>query len=169
MSIANTPSLPGGLDTTYGSSARNSLRPIQSVTTVSCCCPGFPLRRADKHHEDASLSKNNENEPPSYNDKLPLSTSRPIQRASTAGSVTTVYDLPPGWKAIKSRSRPDRNAFLNEFTGERISWIPTEPASQIKGEAKKMKRRNKVNNGTPEEESDEEAGATASVEEKSNR
>jgi hypothetical protein len=66
-------------------------------------------------------------------------------RLSTKETVTTVYDLPPGWKAVPSRSRPDRAAFLNEFTGERISWVPTEPASTVKGEIRRSKRKSKVN------------------------
>jgi hypothetical protein len=54
--------------------------------------------------------------------------------------VLSVPDLPPGWIMVQSRSRPDRTAFQNEFTGERISWVPTEPASQVRGEIRKSRK-----------------------------
>ncbi|KAH9255698.1 hypothetical protein BASA81_006092 [Batrachochytrium salamandrivorans] len=56
-------------------------------------------------------------------------------------AVSTVYDLPPGWTPVPSRSRPDRVAYLNDFTGERISWLPTEPASTCKGEIRRSKKK----------------------------
>ena len=64
--------------------------------------------------------------------------------AAPSGSVAAtaaVPDLPPGWKAVQSRSRPDRMAFQNELTGERISWVPTEPASTVRGEIRRSKRK----------------------------
>jgi len=33
--------------------------------------------------------------------------------------------LPPGWKAVPSRSRPGKVAYQNIHTGERIAWVPT--------------------------------------------
>ena len=66
-------------------------------------------------------------------------TSKADNHKSTSSAVS-VPDLPPGWKPVPSRSRPDRMAFMNEFTGERISWVPTEPASQVRGEVKRMRK-----------------------------
>ena len=39
--------------------------------------------------------------------------------------------LPRGWKAVESRSRPGETVFLNEWTRERIEWVPQHPASDI--------------------------------------
>jgi hypothetical protein len=63
------------------------------------------------------------------------------QFSSMIAATAAVPDLPPGWKALQSRSRPDRMAFQNEFTGERISWVPTEPASTVRGEIRRSKRK----------------------------
>ena len=52
-----------------------------------------------------------------------------------------IPDLPPGWKAVPSRSRPGRFAYQNIHTGERISWVPKEPAAKEKGMIKKQKKK----------------------------
>ena len=52
-------------------------------------------------------------------------------------------DLPEGWKAAVSRSRPGKLAFVNLHTGERISWVPTEPAPLEKGQIKRKKKKRK--------------------------
>jgi len=112
-----------------------------------CSCLHSRIKRADEVKEKPFQAKK-ENEAPSLqHPPAPAQTQRNnVQRSSTKDSVTTVYDLPPGWKAVTSRSRPDRTAFLNEFTGERISWVPTEPASTVKGEIRKTKRKSRINN-----------------------
>mmetsp|Transcript_2636 Transcript_2636/g.4374 ORF Transcript_2636/g.4374 Transcript_2636/m.4374 type:complete len:129 (+) Transcript_2636:59-445(+) len=50
-------------------------------------------------------------------------------------------ELPPGWKAVPSRSRPGKLAYQNVHTGERISWVPTEQAKTYKGAISKKKRK----------------------------
>ena len=52
-------------------------------------------------------------------------------------------DLPEGWKAAVSRSRPGKMAYVNLHTGERISWVPTEPAPTEKGQIKRKKKKRK--------------------------
>ena len=52
-------------------------------------------------------------------------------------------DLPEGWKAAVSRSRPGKMAYVNLHTGERISWVPTEPAPTVKGQIKRKKKKRK--------------------------
>jgi dUTPase len=49
-------------------------------------------------------------------------------------------NLPNGWGVVPSRSRPGLVAFVNTHTGERISWIPQEPASTVIGSILKKKR-----------------------------
>eukprot|EP00052_Salpingoeca_macrocollata_P008411 m.66715 g.66715 ORF g.66715 m.66715 type:complete len:266 (+) comp16580_c2_seq1:85-882(+) len=39
-------------------------------------------------------------------------------------------NLPAGWKKVESRSKPGTFVYENEFTEERIAWIPTEPAKK---------------------------------------
>jgi hypothetical protein len=114
-----------------------------TTTTASCCC--FPVRRRmdEVKEKPFQIKRDNENDVPTLQQPQ-IRTN--VQRSSTKDSVATVYDLPPGWKAVTSRSRPDRTAFLNEFTGERISWVPTEPASTIKGEIRRSKRKSRINN-----------------------
>ena len=41
--------------------------------------------------------------------------------------------LPRGWTAVASRSRPGKFTYVNDYTGERIAWKPTVPASKTKG------------------------------------
>lgn len=41
--------------------------------------------------------------------------------------------LPRGWTAVASRSRPGQFTYVNDYTGERISWAPTKAASRTKG------------------------------------
>jgi len=115
------------------------------VHSTGCCCfpgLGIPRRTAGEPISQPPLqcAPTKENAPP------PQQASQNIAARRTSENVATVYDLPPGWRAVTSRSRPDRTAFLNEFTGERISWVPTEPASTVKGEVRRAKRRSKVNN-----------------------
>ena len=43
--------------------------------------------------------------------------------------------LPDGWIATESESRPGEVVYENEFTGERIAWIPTRPASDVEGDS----------------------------------
>jgi len=62
--------------------------------------------------------------------------------ASDRAPVAT-DELPAGWRAVPSRSRPGKIAYQNIFTGERISWMPTEAASHTKGEIKKKKKKKK--------------------------
>ena len=59
------------------------------------------------------------------------------------GNPVASDELPAGWRAVPSRSRPGKIAYQNIFTGERISWVPTEPASHTKGEIKKKKKKKK--------------------------
>ena len=119
----------------------------RSTSSAGCCCfqTRASRRRTDEVKERPFQVKREtiENEVPPQKESQERAT---VQRSSTKENVATVYDLPPGWKAVTSRSRPDRTAFLNEFTGERISWVPTEPASTIKGEIRKSKRKSRVNN-----------------------
>ena len=110
-----------------------------------------PISFHNHHSHQQQHNHNNENDTISSNhiQKPPQQQLPPVSSSSssfdakpiTSTAVSTVFDLPPGWKPVTSRSRPDRTAFLNEFTGERISWVPTEPASTVKGEIKKQKKR----------------------------
>ena len=43
--------------------------------------------------------------------------------------------LPPGWEAVESASRPGELVYANIHTGERIGWMPTQPASEIEDES----------------------------------
>ena len=42
-------------------------------------------------------------------------------------------ELPRGWRERPSASRPGHVSYINEYTGERISWLPTEPARRERG------------------------------------
>ena len=46
---------------------------------------------------------------------------------------TNKKKLPIGWEAVPSRSNPGKTSYRNQFTGERISWFPTKPASLVIG------------------------------------
>jgi len=133
------------------SSTLHSDQQQQSTIWLSCCCC-FQTRNVQRTDEVKERPLKRDGEvPPLQQQQQQQQQQQPqerttIQRSSTKETVATVYDLPPGWKAVTSRSRPDRTAFLNEFTGERISWVPTEPASTIKGEIRKSKRKSRVNN-----------------------
>ena len=54
-------------------------------------------------------------------------------------------ELPPGWVAVPSRSRPGRIAYQNMHTGERISWFPDSDSKVTKHQ---IKRRHKNKNMT---------------------
>ena len=41
--------------------------------------------------------------------------------------------LPKGWKRVASKSRPGEFSYVNQFTREKISWLPTIPASRTPG------------------------------------
>jgi hypothetical protein len=58
-------------------------------------------------------------------------------------------ELPPGWKAVPSRSRPGKTAYQNIHTNERIAWVPTEEAPLYKGAMLKKKKKSKVPEPTP--------------------
>ena len=113
--------------------------------SLICCC--FPIRSRTNTEEikEKPFQVNHEIEAPNL--EQPPATRLNANHTSKE-SVATVYDLPPGWRAVPSRSKPNRTAFLNEFTGERISWVPNEPASTEKGEIRKSKRKNKMKNGS---------------------
>ena len=38
--------------------------------------------------------------------------------------------VPDGWAAVASQSRPGEMSYVNIHTGEKISWLPAEPASR---------------------------------------
>mmetsp|Transcript_12785 Transcript_12785/g.20686 ORF Transcript_12785/g.20686 Transcript_12785/m.20686 type:complete len:126 (-) Transcript_12785:112-489(-) len=63
-------------------------------------------------------------------------------------------ELPPGWKAVPSRSRPGKVAYQNIHTGERISWVPTEEAKTYKGGISKKKKKSKKKEHEEENEDD---------------
>ena len=44
-------------------------------------------------------------------------------------------DLPEGWEAVESQSRPGQWSYENEYTGERIQWKPTRPADEEEGKS----------------------------------
>lgn len=58
-------------------------------------------------------------------------------------SPVTSEELPPGWKMVPSRSRPGKVSYQNIHTGERISWVPKEPAKTYKGGITKTKKKKK--------------------------
>ena len=41
--------------------------------------------------------------------------------------------LPAGWTPVESASRPGQYSYINDHTGEKIAWRPTEPASREAG------------------------------------
>ena len=43
--------------------------------------------------------------------------------------------LPEGWEAVESQSHPGQVVYENIYTGERISWEPKNPASEVEGES----------------------------------
>jgi hypothetical protein len=47
---------------------------------------------------------------------------------SGAGGAGCPYDVPAGWRAVQSRTRPGKWSYENRFTGERHQTLPTEPA-----------------------------------------
>ena len=78
------------------------------------------------------------------------------QKASEMEPLTKI-ELPPGWKAVPSKSRPGEIAYQNIHTGERIAWLPTEEAKTYKGGIKKRKKKKAPakSNGTSGEGSEE--------------
>lgn len=54
-------------------------------------------------------------------------------------------ELPPGWKAVPSRSRPGKISYQNIHTGEKIAWVPKEEAPLKKNMIKKKKQAKPVN------------------------
>mmetsp|Transcript_15578 Transcript_15578/g.30145 ORF Transcript_15578/g.30145 Transcript_15578/m.30145 type:complete len:113 (+) Transcript_15578:139-477(+) len=72
-------------------------------------------------------------------------------------------ELPAGWKAVPSRSRPGKVAYQNIHTGERISWVPTEEAKTYKGGITKKKKK-KTTNGTLNGSENGAAAKTTSAE-----
>lgn len=66
-----------------------------------------------------------------------------LDQLHVADQLIASEDLPPGWKAVPSRSRPGKVAYQNVHTGERISWIPKEAAAAFKGAIKKKKKAKK--------------------------
>jgi hypothetical protein len=67
-----------------------------------------------------------------------------LDQLHVADQLIASEDLPPGWKAVPSRSRPGKVAYQNVHTGERISWIPKEAAAAFKGAIKKQKKKKKT-------------------------
>mmetsp|Transcript_11852 Transcript_11852/g.17671 ORF Transcript_11852/g.17671 Transcript_11852/m.17671 type:complete len:131 (+) Transcript_11852:179-571(+) len=61
--------------------------------------------------------------------------------STTDSEPLAPVELPPGWKAVPSRSRPGKVAYQNIHTAERISWIPTEEAKTYKGGISKKKKK----------------------------
>ena len=58
-----------------------------------------------------------------------------IKKTNSRLGPTLEEPLPHGWTHTESRSRPGTLVYGNEHTGERISWIPTRPASRRAGES----------------------------------
>ena len=98
-----------------------------TIQNFLCGFSSLPRRSpSDQHDDDAPVVSQDEDE-----DDFFLLQNGDHQHSKV---VVTVPDLPLGWRAVPSRSRPEKVAFLNEFTGERISWIPTQTASTKRGE-----------------------------------
>ena len=76
-------------------------------------------------------------------------TVKPSSRGSVVlkgakGNVIPDGRVPAGWRRVPSRSRPGKFSYENMHTGERIAWLPTEPASKLTGEILEKKLRQKV-------------------------
>ncbi|CAK9067965.1 Uncharacterized protein SCF082_LOCUS34316, partial [Durusdinium trenchii] len=73
-----------------------------------------------------------------------------LDSATQESDQLAPQELPAGWKAVPSRSRPGKVAYQNIHTGERISWVPTEEAKTYKGGINKKKRKKpKTGGGAP--------------------
>ena len=48
------------------------------------------------------------------------------------------WPLPEGWEAVESQSHPGQVVYENIYTGERISWEPKSPASEVEGESQDL-------------------------------
>jgi hypothetical protein len=127
-----TPPLTAGVSPPHSVPGDDRSVITQALTGVWTCCglcaAGHPNKRAGTP---------NSNQHPAN----PANSNETAARKTTVAATAAVPDLPPGWKAVQSRSRPDRMAFQNELTGERISWVPTEPASTVRGEIRRSKRK----------------------------
>ena len=66
---------------------------------------------------------------------------RARRRNSAAGIpalLALAQELPRGWRAVGSHSRPGDVVYENEVTGERIPWVPVHPAAPHEGESKDL-------------------------------
>eukprot|EP00041_Stephanoeca_diplocostata_P012119 m.202231 g.202231 ORF g.202231 m.202231 type:complete len:350 (-) comp18822_c0_seq1:550-1599(-) len=68
-------------------------------------------------------------------DKLPAPKQAPVDSSSQTGSKKRVAAenanvLPEGWSKVPSRSRPGKFTYENQYTKERIGWVPDVPASK---------------------------------------
>ena len=55
---------------------------------------------------------------------------RPADSQSSSSASGSGGGLPEGWKRVPSRSRPGAFTYENQYTKERISWVPDRPASR---------------------------------------
>ena len=73
--------------------------------------------------------------PPLFDDPASELDSKPKKAPAGASKSLHGGALPPGWKAVASRSLPGEFAFKNVYTGERISWTPQHPAERVDGKS----------------------------------
>ncbi|GBG30767.1 Hypothetical Protein FCC1311_069872 [Hondaea fermentalgiana] len=59
-------------------------------------------------------------------------------------------ELPAGWKAVPSRSRPGKVAYQNIHTGKRTHLMGSDEAKTYKGGISKKKKKKTTNGSTPQ-------------------
>ncbi|CEG45384.1 gtpase ypt3 [Plasmopara halstedii] len=52
----------------------------------------------------------------------------PVGRLLSPTKPKKIARLPPGWRRVLSRTRPGEHSYENQYTKERISFVPKEPA-----------------------------------------